>query len=62
MFRLLQFWGTYRRFAMQKTVTRRLKQTFYYPRGFVRPANPGEEPAQQRKIEYDRSLLEYLDE
>jgi glycosyltransferase involved in cell wall biosynthesis len=31
MFRLMQFWGTYRGFAQQGKVTSQLKQTFYYP-------------------------------
>jgi hypothetical protein len=32
LFRLMQFWGTYRGFAQHGPVTSRLKQTFYYPR------------------------------
>ena len=32
MFRLMQFWGTYRGFSQQGPVSRQLRQTFYYPR------------------------------
>lgn len=31
IFRLMQFWGTYRGFSQQGTVTSKLKHTFYYP-------------------------------
>jgi len=36
LFRLIQFWGTYRGFSRVGTVSSKLKQTFYYPKGFVR--------------------------
>ena len=33
-FRWMQFWGTYRGFALSGPLTGQLKQAFYYPRGF----------------------------
>ena len=46
-YRLMQFWGTYRGFAHRGPLSRELKRTFYYPRGFrpsqvesVRPVEP----------------------
>jgi rhamnosyltransferase len=32
-FRFLQFWGTYRGFALSGPLTRQLREVFYYPRG-----------------------------
>jgi len=32
-FRWMQFWGTYRGFAISGPLTAKLKETFYYPRG-----------------------------
>ncbi|MBW4464203.1 MAG: glycosyltransferase [Pegethrix bostrychoides GSE-TBD4-15B] len=37
MFRLMQFLGTYRGFLHHGKITRKLRQTFYYPKGFSRP-------------------------
>ncbi len=39
-FRWMQFWGTYRGFAMTGPLTAKLKETFYYPRGLER-SKPG---------------------
>lgn len=39
-FRWMQFWGTYRGFRQGGPLTAPLKQAFYYPRGFDRPASP----------------------
>jgi glycosyltransferase involved in cell wall biosynthesis len=36
MFRLMQFWGTYRGFTQRGNVTSELKQTLYYPHGLKR--------------------------
>lgn len=35
-FRLMQFWGTYRGFALHGPVTNELKHRFYYPNGIIR--------------------------
>ncbi len=37
-FRLMQLWGTYRGFAISGPMTKRLKETFYYPRSFSHTA------------------------
>jgi rhamnosyltransferase len=36
MFRLMQFWGTYRGSAQFRPLDNKLRQTFYYPRGLER--------------------------
>ena len=41
-FRLMQFMGTYRGFALRGMVTSRLKQTFYYPNNRRRQFNAHE--------------------
>jgi rhamnosyltransferase len=41
-FRWLQFWGTYRGFALSGPLTKQLKRTFYYPRGLKHSAEPVE--------------------
>jgi glycosyltransferase involved in cell wall biosynthesis len=35
IFRLLQFWGTYRGYAQRGSITAELRQTFYYPGGLT---------------------------
>lgn len=40
-FRWMQFWGTYQGFRNAGPLTSRLKETFYYPRGFRRTAPVG---------------------
>lgn len=40
MFRWMQFWGTYRGARQRGQVPASLRQTFYYPQGFQRPALP----------------------
>jgi rhamnosyltransferase len=53
MFRLMQFWGTYRGFAHRGPIPSTLRQTFYYPRGAGHAA--GEVTARNGKlIDYDR--------
>jgi GT2 family glycosyltransferase len=51
-FRLMQFRGTYRGFALSGLMTKRLKETFYYPRGFFRPKVKPEHNAEP--INYSR--------
>jgi glycosyltransferase involved in cell wall biosynthesis len=51
-FRLMQFWGTYRGFAQSGTITRQLRQTFYYPRGLSRSVNHPALNNQEREIDY----------
>ena len=55
LFRLMQFWGTYRGFAHRGPIPAALKQTFYYPLTHPRqppPAAPT--PRNGRPIDYDR--------
>lgn len=52
VFRLMQFWGTYRGFKQHGPVTSKLKQTFYYPNGFGRLQSSTIEPDAERRIEY----------
>lgn len=54
VFRLCQFWGTYRGFAKQGPVTNQLKQAFYYPRAFKRPEPAPAAPPERRAIDYAR--------
>jgi rhamnosyltransferase len=57
-FRLAQFWGTYRGFAYQGTLSRRLIQAFYYPRGFRR-SRAGAEARDLRPIDYTRAMQDH---
>lgn len=43
VFRLMQFWGTYRGFSMHGSVSSELKQTFYYPNNLERPKRANQE-------------------
>ncbi len=49
-FRWMQFWGTYRGFAMTGPLTAKLKETFYYPKGLEK-SKPGT-PREIRPIDY----------
>lgn len=52
VFRLMQFWGTYRGFAQRGLVTSQLKQTFYYPNDLVRARSRITTPEPGRRVEY----------
>ena len=47
LFRLMQFWGTYRGFQQQPNLSARLKQTFYYPSLQRSTASPTAQAARQ---------------
>jgi glycosyltransferase involved in cell wall biosynthesis len=51
VFRLMQFWGTYRGFA-QGSVTSQLKQTFYYPGGLSQAAAHNHPMRERQRIDY----------
>jgi hypothetical protein len=51
VFRLMQFWGTYRGFA-QGSVTSQLKQTFYYPGGRSQTATRDQYMRERQRIDY----------
>ncbi len=53
LFRLMQFWGTYRGYAQRDPVSSALRQRFYYPNGLSRPADNGNKP--------DTSDNDYID-
>jgi len=50
-FRWMQFWGTYRGFAMAGPLTSQLRRTFYYPR--YRAFSPESKALSKEPIEYD---------
>lgn len=50
LFRLMQFWGSYRGFNSHSPVTGALRERFYYPRGVARHAESGGE--ERRPIAY----------
>jgi len=51
IFRLMQFWGTYRGFVQRGLVNNQLRQTFYYPRGLSR-SNSSKDYRHQQAIDY----------
>ena len=52
VFRLMQFWGTYRGYAQRGPITAELRQTFYYPAGLT-CSQPQTDPTTMRsRIEY----------
>ncbi len=52
MFRMMQFWGTYRGYAQKGPVSSRLKEKFYYPKGFSRGRT-------RLRQEEDRAMVDY---
>ena len=50
VFRLMQFWGTYRGFAPHGLLTRQLKQKFYYPNELSRKKYPPIPPEELRRV------------
>lgn len=57
-FRFMQFWGTYRGFSQRSPVTNQLRQTFYYPKGWIRPRSEDSELEPRRRIDYSGSSIE----
>lgn len=51
-FRLMQFWGTYKGFNQRGSVTKQIKQKFYYPNGFKRLQLETRESESERRVEY----------
>jgi len=54
MFRLIQFWGTYRGYAQRGPVTSQLRQTFYYPqaRTATSPVSASAGDSPRRRVQY----------
>lgn len=54
MFRLMQFWGTYKGFKQEGPISTELKRTFYYPNRFERPERDDDWQESTRPlVEYD---------
>ncbi len=58
LFRLVQFWGTYRGLRQRSPVTERLRETFYYPRTWKDPRSEAAELELGRRIDYAGSRTE----
>ena len=54
LFRLMQFWGTYRGFARPGLITTRLKKRFYYPDRFSYPEIETADNMEERRIDYSK--------
>jgi hypothetical protein len=52
LFRLMQFWGTYRGFARAGLVTKQLKERFYYPHRSSHPEDETADNREERRIDY----------
>ncbi len=55
LFRLMQFWGTYRGYRQRSPVTEHLRRTFYYPNNAVHEPGQPEGLEAGRRIEYSGS-------
>lgn len=55
-FRLMQFWGTYKGFTQRGSITKQIKQKFYYPNGFKRLQVEVLESESDRRVEYTHIL------
>lgn len=53
VFRLLQFWGTYRGYQQYGPVTQDLTKRFYYPNGFFSKKAGKNERDKERRIDYE---------
>lgn len=63
MFRLMQFWGTYRGYAQHGTISRQLKNKFYYPNDTrVMKRKPAEEITDRPVIDYTELEDRYIEE
>jgi len=58
IFRLMQFWGTYRGFAQKGPVTTRLKKRFYYPHNWKQPDQTYSRADSSRRIDYSIQMKE----
>ncbi len=51
-FRLMQFWGTYRGFSQHGRVEKKLKEQFYFPKGFKRKREETDKNGKIHEIDY----------
>jgi len=56
MFRMMQFWGTYRGFAQRGPVSSKLKEKFYYPKGLIRPGSRLKHEEGRAAVDYSMGL------
>ena len=54
LFRLMQFWGTFRGFARPGVITSQLKRRFYYPDSLVYPETTTADNAEEQRIDYSK--------
>lgn len=57
VFRLMQFWGTYRGFSQHSQVTSQLKKTFYYPNGLTNLRTKAADSTSDHQVDYSRKSL-----
>ncbi|MFH1079354.1 MAG: glycosyltransferase [Pseudomonadota bacterium] len=57
VFRLMQFWGTYRGFSQHSAVTSQMKRKFYYPNERPKAKQGQTHSASDRKIDYSHKSL-----
>jgi glycosyltransferase involved in cell wall biosynthesis len=50
LFRLMQFWGTYRGYKQSYLLDNQVRERFYYPKGYIAKSRAGEDSG--RKIDY----------
>ncbi len=60
LFRLMQFWGTYRGYKQSYLLDNQLRERFYYPKGYRKKAATNTMPADDRKIDYAHLEREQL--
>ncbi len=53
IFRLMQFWGTYRGFRQRIILSQQLRNRFYYAEAFSRKKNSSAEKEKERRIHYE---------
>jgi glycosyltransferase involved in cell wall biosynthesis len=58
LFRLTQFWGTYRGYSQRSPVTQQLRQKFYYPNSATHTRHEVKELEAGRRIEYSGNPTE----
>lgn len=52
MFRLMQFWGTYRGYKQSYLLDNQVRERFYYPKGYLSTRKQNEADESERKIDY----------
>ena len=52
MFRLMQFWGTYRGYKQSYLLDNQVRERFYYPKGYIN--NESNKNEENRKIDYSK--------